>query len=88
MDDLRADLQEIKARNARVEENKAWETSLTRRAFITIMTYCFASVYMMIAGLSNPFLGAIVPASGYLLSTLSLPYVRKFWISKIQNKSV
>ncbi len=88
MDDIQAELQAIKDRNARVEENKAWETSWTRRAFIVAVTYCFAALYMTVVGLPHAFLGAIVPASGYILSTLSLPYVRKLWIAKIQNKSV
>lgn len=80
MDDTQAALQEIRERNARVELDKAWETSLTRRAFIIVVTYCFAAAYMMIAGLPHAFLGAIVPASGYVLSTLSLPYIRKLWM--------
>lgn len=76
------DIEQIKARNARVEIDKAWETSKTRRAFIAGVTYVLAAFYMHVAGLGNPFLGACVPMGGYLLSTLSLPYVRRAWQAK------
>lgn len=82
-DTINQDIQAIKDRNARVEMDKAWETSFTRRAFITIVTYCFAALYMILAGFPNPFLGAFVPALGYVLSTISLPFVRKLWLKKL-----
>lgn len=77
------DIEQIKARNARVEIDKTWETSKTRRLFIASVTYVLAAIYMHMAGLGNPFLGACVPTGGYLLSTLSLPYVRRFWQSRV-----
>lgn len=76
------DLAQIKERNARVERDKAWETSWVRRGFITIITYLFAALYMEIAGLGNALLGALVPVGGYLLSTLSLPIVKQAWIER------
>ena len=33
----------------------------------------------------KPFLGAIVPAIGFVLSTLSIPVFKKWWINK-KNK--
>lgn len=88
MSDFDQELKAIQERNARVEADKAWETSLTRRSFIALVTYIFASIYMIIVGLPNPFVGAFVPVLGYILSTLSIPYVRKLWMSRIRNKSV
>lgn len=81
-----ADLQAIQQRNARVEADKAWETSKMRRITIVVMTYLVAVVYMRIAGLSNPYLGAFVPSGGYLLSTISIPYFKGFWLTKIYKK--
>ncbi|HPF78104.1 MAG TPA: hypothetical protein PLF01_02320 [Alphaproteobacteria bacterium] len=75
-----SELQAIKERNARVEADKAWETSWARRGFIVLVTYILAATYMNYAGLGNPFLGAFVPSGGYLLSTLSLPFVKKYWL--------
>jgi hypothetical protein len=83
MDITPGDIEQIKARNARVEIDKAWETSKTRRVFIAAVTYCLAAFYMHIAGLGNPFVGACVPTGGYLLSTLSLPYVRRIWAARV-----
>jgi hypothetical protein len=80
------DLDAIKERNARVEADKAWETSWARRLFIASVTYGIAAFYMHNAGLGNPFLGAFVPTGGYLLSTLSLPFVKNFWLKTIYKK--
>ena len=78
MDDT--DIRRLKERNARVEADKAWETSWVRRLFIAFVTYWVAVFYMNSAGLASAFLGAFVPTGGYLLSTLSMPFIRKFWI--------
>ncbi len=83
MSDHAQDLETLKARNLRVEADKAWETSFTRRAFIASITYAIAAFYMHVAGLGHPFVGACVPTGGYLLSTLSLPFVKNYWKSKI-----
>ncbi len=76
----------IQERNARVEADKSWETSWMRRLFIALVTYIIAAAYMSSADLGNPFLGAFVPSGGYLLSTLSLPFVRNFWLKNIYKK--
>jgi len=75
-------IEEIHKRNSRVEEDKAWETSKVRRAFIASITYLVAALFMMRIGVDEPFLSAFVPTGGYLLSTLSLPFVKKWWIQR------
>ena len=75
-----SDLQAIQQRNARVEADKAWETSWVRRLFVASVTYIIAAFYIDYAGLGNALLGAFVPTGGYLLSTLSLPFIKKFWV--------
>jgi len=74
------DILEIKERNARVEIDKAWETSWTRRLTIMILTYIVASIWLVIIKENDVFLKAIVPTLGYLLSTLSIPQIKKIWI--------
>ena len=74
-----SEIQSIKERNKRVETDKAWEVSLTRRLFIMVVTYIVAGVWLVSIQDSNPWLKALVPTAGYLVSTLSLPFVRKFW---------
>lgn len=87
MADLERALQEIKERNARVELQKAWEGSLTRRAFIATVTYLVAYLYMRYGlNVAAPHLDALVPTGGYLLSTFSLPVIRIWWGEKIYKK--
>lgn len=75
-------IEDIKARNERVEADKAWETSKTRRSFITIITYIIACYYMRVLGVGDYYLHALVPTGGYLLSTLSLPCIKAIWLKR------
>lgn len=78
--DLEKEIAAIKARNKRVETDKAWETSWTRRLCIMILTYAVVVLYSAtISQVSNVFLSSLVPVMGFLLSTLSLRLVRKAW---------
>jgi len=75
-------VEQILERNSRVELDKAWETSKTRRAVIAIITYGVAVFFMWRIGIGEPYLNALVPTGGYLLSTLSLSFVKKHWLKK------
>lgn len=78
--DLEKEIAAIKARNKRVETDKAWETSWTRRLCIMVLTYAIVVLYQAsIAQVSNVFLSSLVPVMGFLLSTLSLKLIRKIW---------
>ncbi len=83
---LKEELARIKERNARVETDKAWETSLTRKIIIAILTYAVIVLFFFTAGLPNPFINSIVPAAGFILSTLSLPFFKKIWLKYIYKK--
>lgn len=72
----------IEQRNKRVENDKAWEISKLRIAIIIALTYIFATLYLMIADTTNPFIGSIVPCLGFLLSGQSLKIVKKWWIKQ------
>lgn len=80
-------VEEILQRNARVEIDKAWETSWTRRGIIAAITYGVAVFFMMRIGVADPHLNALVPTGGYLLSTLSLSIVKKRWIKQYSFKN-
>ena len=69
----------MKERNKRVESDKAWETSFTRRIFIAAVTYVTAAIWLLTIHDTNPLLKALVPTGGYLLSTLSLPPIKRWW---------
>ncbi|MBQ6154833.1 hypothetical protein IJJ27_01985 [bacterium] len=77
---VQSDLKQIKARNKRVELDKAWETSFTRRLAIALLTYVIVVIYsFLIANAANIFLSSLVPVIGFLLSTLSLRQLRRLW---------
>lgn len=79
MKDLEARVAAIEKRNAKVEKDKAWETSWTRRLTITTLTYVVAACYLTLINNDRPLINALVPAGGFLLSTLLLPQIRSLW---------
>ncbi len=80
MEELKKEIENIKNRNNRVELDKRWETSFTRRLCICILTYIVVVIYTyVISKISNIFLSSLVPVIGFSLSTLSLKGVRKIW---------
>ncbi len=84
MEDLKKEIEEIKKRNKRVELDKKWETSFTRKICICILTYIVVVIYStIISKTNNIFLSSIVPVIGFTLSTLSLGVIRKLWEKNI-----
>lgn len=70
----------IEARNKRVELDKKWETSWTRKILIAVLTYIVVITYStLIKKSSSVFLSSLVPVIGFMLSTLSLRLARKIW---------
>lgn len=84
--DLEKRISKIEERNKAVEVNKTWETSLTRRALLLIFTYLAIALYLKFIVGINPWLNAIIPAVGFLLSTLTLPFFKKLWEKYIHKK--
>lgn len=78
-------LSSIEFRNKRVELDKKWETSFTRRLAIAILTYVIAAAFLLLAEIPSPYLNALVPTGGYLLSTLSLMWLKKLWIDRFHS---
>lgn len=69
----------IEQRNKRVEKDKQWEISLTRKILLILFTYLTLVFYFKFVLQINPWLNAIVPTLGFYLSTLTLPFFRKIW---------
>ena len=84
--DLKKEIEKIKERNKKVEADKAWETSWTRRALIVIMTYFVIVLFFYFAELPKPFVNSIVPSLAFVLSTLSLPILKKLWVKSLYKK--
>lgn len=84
MKNLEKEIEEIKQRNKRVELDKKWETSGTRKICIGILTYVVVVIYSYsISKISNIWLSSLVPVIGFGLSTLSLKAIRNIWEKKV-----
>lgn len=79
---LQFEIEEIKKRNRRVESDKAWETSWTRKIVILILTYIVVAIVFFFAQLPKPFVNAIIPVVAFALSTLTIPFFKKWWLSR------
>ena len=81
--ELENEIIKIKERNKKVELDKAWKTSGTRKICICILTYIVVVIYSYLTNkISNIFLSSLVPVLGFTLSTLSLKFVRNTWEKK------
>ena len=72
----------IESRNARVEDDKAWETSWVRRISIMVLTYAVVSFYLRFVVHIDPWINALVPVIGFLLSTLTVSLLKRYWLSR------
>lgn len=83
---LEEKIKKIEERNIRVELDKAWETSWTRKSCIMLLTYIIVIIYSyLIKNFDNIFLSSLIPVIGFTLSTLSLKLIRKIWQKNISK---
>lgn len=80
MAELKEEIAKLKERNRRVEADKAWETSLTRKIIVAVLTYLVIVIFFYFASLPNPWVNSIVPALAFILSTLTLPFFKNIWL--------
>ena len=83
--DLEKEIQLLKERNSRVEIDKKWETSLTRKFLLIVFTYLSIGIYLKVIDIPNPWMNAIVPALAFLLSTLTLPFFKNLWQKSLRK---
>lgn len=86
MDSLEQRVAQIESRNARVDADKAWETSKVRRGLIVGLTYVVVVIYLLVRHVPDPFLNALVPPLGFFLSTLALRTVKARWITRLAKE--
>ncbi len=79
---------EIQNRNARVELDKAWETSTFRKVSIALLTYLVMTAFMWSLGNDIPYVNSIIPTLGFLLSTLSLNALKRYWLQKQKTVAI
>lgn len=80
IEQIKKEIEKLKTRNKKVEGDKAWETSFARKALIAVFTYMAIAIYLVVIKVDRPWLNAIVPAVGFTLSTLTMPYFKAVWI--------
>ena len=80
--ELEREVEKLKARNIRVEKDKEWETSYFRRGLVALFTYLAIGIYLYAINIPYPWLNAIVPTVGFMLSTLTLPFFKKQWLKR------
>ena len=81
IEEIKKKISLLEERNKRVEKDKEWEKSYTRRILLILFTYLAIGFYMQAININYAWLNAIVPAVGFLLSTLTLPFFKKLWLS-------
>ena len=79
METLEERVEKIETRNVRVQMDKAWEGSVTRKVLIAGFTYVVIVIFFTIVGVATPWVNAIVPTLGFILSTLTMPFFKKVW---------
>ena len=82
---MKQEIRKINERNRKVELDKAWETSKTRRAIIAAMTYIIVVIFLYLINAPKPWLNALVPTAGFILSTLTLTFFKKMWVKQNQD---
>ena len=83
---MNSEIKSIIERNKRVEKDKAWEISFTRRAIIAVMTYLIIVLFLWMMKIPYPWLNALIPTIAFVLSTFSLTFFKKFWLKYIYRK--
>jgi hypothetical protein len=83
MTSVQDEIKKIKQRNKRVENDKAWETSKTRKIIISVATYFIISLFLLVSNVDKPFVNALIPTTAFILSTVTLPFFKKLWLKHI-----
>ena len=80
--DLEARVRAIEERNRRVEADKAWETSWTRRFLVAALTYAVIATYLQVVVHISPWINAVVPMVAFLASTVVFGVFKRAWIRR------
>ena len=86
IEQLEKEIATIKQRNERVESDKSWETSYTRRGLLMLFTYLAIGFYLQAVAIPQPWLNAIVPSVAFMLSTLTIPFFKNLWLKQVYKK--
>lgn len=80
---LESEIQKIKERNKRVEIDKAWEISWSRKIVIAGLTYTAVGLFLSFTNMQNPWENAIIATVGFFLANMTIPFFKDLWIKYI-----
>lgn len=75
----------LESRNRRVEADKAWEVSWTRRIILMILIYGTVIFYLHFVVHINPWINGFVPVIGYCVSTLTVSFIKKRFVGRLRK---
>ncbi len=58
----------------------AWEKSAMRTILIAITTYILSAIFLYILNFQYFYINAVLPTVGFMLTTLSIPFIKRIWI--------
>ncbi len=79
---LDEEVEAIKARNRRVEADKAWEISVFRLVVLSAVTFIFSLAVLYFIKTENYLLSAFSSTAGLIISSQSLPFIKRWWVRK------
>lgn len=82
LEELENRIARVEERNRRVETDKAWETSWSRKIIIAALTYVTVVLFFLVAKLPKPWLNSLVPTVAFILSTLTIDHLKKQWLRR------
>lgn len=82
---LELEVELLKRRNRRVEADKAWEVSKSRKALILAFTYAVIAAYMYGVDIQDPLVNAMVPTVAFALATMTMPYIKRWWLDRVYH---
>lgn len=84
---IEQEISHIQERNKKVEADKAWETSKTKRFIACIFIYTIAGIFLALIKAPDPWYNATIPPSAFIISTLTLPQIKNWWLKYLYKKN-
>ena len=81
--EIELEINKLKERNKKVELDKEWESSWLRKFIVAFSTYIIVVIYSVFVNRDgNIYLNCLVPVIGFVLSTMSVNFIKKIWIKQ------
>jgi len=85
---LEKSIKKLEKRNKKVEADKSWETSTFRKISVAVITYLIIVIIMYLLNFKDVFTNALIPTFGFLLSTLSIDILKKYYNTELNFEKI